>query len=72
MHLVGFTIEIHIGYLVIGKDEEGGKKYWVHPHFNKSGKLGSFIVAREPDKGSESFGLFYTKRRGKPWFDLPT
>jgi len=45
----------HIGYLVNEKDEEGGTKYWVHPYYNRSAKLRSFIVAREPDKSNGSF-----------------
>jgi hypothetical protein len=55
----------HIGYLVNEKDEEGGTKYWIHPYFNRSGKLGSFITVREPDQSSGSFGLFYTERTGE-------
>jgi hypothetical protein len=46
----------------VNEDEEGGTKYWAHPYFDRSGKLGSFTVAREPDQNSESFGLFYTER----------
>jgi hypothetical protein len=47
------------------KDEEGGTKYYGHPSFNRSGKLGSFITARKPNQNSGSFGLFYTERMGK-------
>ena len=55
----------HIDYFVKEKDEERGTKYWVHPYFNRSGKLGHFITAREPDQSSESYGLFYTIKGGR-------
>jgi hypothetical protein len=31
------------------------RKYWVHPYFNKSGKFGDFVVAREFNWDSERF-----------------
>ena len=61
----------HIGYLVNEKDEEGGTKYWVHPYYNRSAKLRSFIVAREPDKSNGSFWLFYVERTGESFKFCP-
>jgi hypothetical protein len=41
------------------KKEAPSRKYSIHPCFNRSGELGSFVLVREPDQDSGRFELFY-------------
>ena len=45
------------------KDEIKRRKYWVHHRFNKSGELGSIVVARAVDSDSERFRSPYAAKR---------
>ena len=53
------------------RTKKGVRNTGFTPYFNRSGKLGSFIAAREPDKSSGSFGLFYTGRTGESFKFCP-
>jgi len=43
---------------VVGeKNEEGNKKYWVQPYFNRDSEQGCFIAARQLDQTARTMTL---------------
>jgi hypothetical protein len=57
------------------KEKVTRRKYWVHPYFNKSIELGSFVVARELHQDSKKSDHFIRDDREKikilPLFQPP-
>ena len=47
------------------KEKVTRRKYWVHPYFNKSIELGSFVAARELHQDNKNSDNFIRDDRGK-------